>query len=64
MEKAGGPEKARALVNAAEPRNGKTALHFAAENGHCAMVAFLLKHGAGTTAFYDLFVQLFFIFLY
>jgi ankyrin repeat protein len=51
MERAGGPEKARALVNAAEPKNGKTALHFAAENGHCAMVAFLLKHGAGTTAF-------------
>jgi len=39
MEKAGGPEKARALVNAAEPKNGKTALHFAAENRHCMMVS-------------------------
>ena len=49
IEKAGGPEKARALINAVESRTGKTALHFAAENGHCAMVAFLLKQGAGTT---------------
>jgi ankyrin repeat protein len=60
MEKAGGPEKARELINAVESRTGNTALHFAAENGHCAMVAFLLKQGAGTGLYY----LLLFIYLY
>ncbi|ELR16094.1 Fbox domain containing protein [Acanthamoeba castellanii str. Neff] len=50
MEKAGGPEKARELINAVESRTGNTALHFAAENGHCAMVAFLLNQGAEKNA--------------
>ncbi|ELR20903.1 ankyrin repeat domain containing protein 44, putative [Acanthamoeba castellanii str. Neff] len=46
LERAGGPEQAQALVNAVEPRTGKTALHFAAENGRELMVALLLKKGA------------------
>lgn len=47
LAKAGGPERAREMVRAAEPRTGKTALHFAAENGSVAMVELLLRQGAG-----------------
>jgi ankyrin repeat protein len=35
------------MIRAAEPRTGKTALHFAAENGSVAMVELLLRQGAG-----------------
>jgi ankyrin repeat protein len=49
LAKAGGAEQARTMVNAVEARTGKSALHYAAENGRCRMMKLLLKQGAGTT---------------
>lgn len=37
-------------VNAANPANGRTALHAAASNGHKKLVAFLLSRGADANA--------------
>jgi hypothetical protein len=48
VERAGGEERMRAMINAVEARSGKTALHFAAERGHSPVVTLLLKQGAGT----------------